>query len=162
MDAEQPDQPAKPRKRGTGKRFTPGNKASRGRRKLDPAEKLALKAGRERFVELAPEAFRALEEILQDRSPRRAHIREKAAEYVIDQALGRARQSVAVTGPNGEPLNPVGPVQISVSFCSTLTSAAAGEAEYIDAAGNITPDPPRIAPANPPEQTPDDPAGSDA
>lgn len=154
MDTEQSAPPAKPRKRGPGKKFTPGNKAARGRRKLDPAEKLALKAGREKFVELLPAAFKALKELIEDPSSRRAHIREKAAEYVIDQAVGRARQSVAVTGPNGEPINPVGPVQISVSFCATATTAAAGEAEYIDAAGNITPDPPRVAAV--PAQAPDD------
>lgn len=92
-----------------------------GRPKLPPGT-------REAFQEMLPEALGALRDITTDPfHPRQEH----AAEYIVNQALGTARQSVSVSGPNGEALSVGGPISVSVAFCTTPLSIGRASVTHI-------------------------------
>jgi hypothetical protein len=95
----------KPKGKPRGKPFAKGNNNNPlGRPKLPPGT-------REAFQEMLPEALGTLREVFNDPlHPRQ----EQAAEYVVNQALGTARQSVDLRSPDGSVGS--GGYAISVSF----------------------------------------------
>jgi len=111
-----------PKKKPRGKPWAKGQSGNPlGRPPLPPGT-------REAFQAMLPEALGALRDIVQEpEHPRQ----EQAAEYVVNQALGTPRQSMALTGPNGEPLQPGGPLSITVSFCTTPLSLGRAEVTHI-------------------------------
>lgn len=76
---------------------------------------------------MLPEALGTLRDISGNPFHQR---QEQAAEYIVNQALGTPRQSVALSGPNGESLHN-GPLQIAVSFCTTPLSLGKAEVAHI-------------------------------
>ena len=82
----------KPKGKPRGKPFAKGTiNNPLGRPKLPPGT-------REAFQEMLPEALGTLREVFTDPSHPR---QEQAAEYVVNQALGTARQSVDLRSPDG-------------------------------------------------------------
>lgn len=76
---------------------------------------------------MLPEALGAIRDVMSNP----AHMRqEQAAEYIVNQALGTPRQSVALSGPNGEPLQSA-PLAVSVSFCTTPLSIGRAQVSHI-------------------------------
>lgn len=108
-----------PKKLPRGRAFPKGNKFG-GRKKIPDDVKRA-------FELLEPDAIGALKAIVNSRSHMR---REQAAEYIVNRVRGTPASSVHVSGPDGQPLN-AGPMQISVSFCTTQLSAGNAEIKRV-------------------------------
>lgn len=87
---------------------------------------------------MLPEALGTLRDISSNPFHQR---QEQAAEYIVNQALGTPRQSVALSGPNGEPLHS-GPLQVNVSFCTTPLSLGKAEVTHIGPDGKPMDSPP--------------------
>ena len=108
-----------PKKKPRGKPFEKGNKLG-GRKALSPDVKAA-------FEELSVDAIKALRQVVNARKHNR---REQAAEYIINRVSGTPPSSVHLeaSGPGGAPL---GPLAVSVSFCTTPLSLGKAEVTHI-------------------------------
>jgi hypothetical protein len=106
-----------PKKKPRGKPFAKGNKLG-GRTALPPDVKEAFNA-------MLPDAVAALKGIVNN--PRHQR-QEQAAEYIANRVGGTPASSLQVSGPGGVPL---GPTQISVSFCTTPLSLGRAEVVHI-------------------------------
>lgn len=110
----------KPKGKPRGKPWVKGQSGNPlGRPPLPPGT-------REAFQQMLPEALGTLRDITMNPFHQR---QEQAAEYIVNQALGTPRQTHEMTGPNGAPLS--GPLQVSVSFCTTPLSLGKAEVTHI-------------------------------
>jgi len=129
-----PRQTNKPKGKPRGKPFVKGQPS------MNPAGRPKLPPGtREAFQAMLPEALETIRSITKQRKHPR---QEQAAEYIVNQALGTPRQSVALSGPNGEPLAPAGPTRLEVVFCTAPLSLGKAEVTHIGPDGkpmDVTP-----------------------
>jgi hypothetical protein len=107
-----------PKKKPRGKPFAKGNKLG-GRTALPPDVKAAFEA-------MLPDACAALHSIVKNSRHQR---QEQAAEYIANRVGGTPASSLSVSGPGGVPLG--GPLQVSVSFCTTPLSLGKAETTHI-------------------------------
>lgn len=107
-----------PKKKPRGKPFAKGNKLG-GRTALPPDVKAAFEA-------MLPDAVGALKDIVNN--PRHQR-QEQAAEYIANRVGGTPASSLQLSGPGGTPLG--GPLQVSVSFCTTPLSLGKAEVTHI-------------------------------
>lgn len=107
-----------PKKKPRGKPFAKGNKFG-GRTALPPDVKAAFEA-------MLPDAVEALKNIVNNPKHQR---QEQAAEYIANRVGGTPASSLSVSGPGGVPLG--GPLQVSVSFCTTPLSLGKAEVTHI-------------------------------